>query len=212
MLSQGMPSPSPMSSPPPMETPPPTSPSHSADMPVLPHISLVNAVAFVRAYKLEGSVQFSIHHVPSINLCFSSVAMVPVDLPNVPSDYHEFADIFDKGKAGALLHHPFDLKIDLEDGVAPPLGTIYSLSSVELEALRKFLDENIATGQFHSSSSPHGAPVLFVKKKDGSLCLCVDFRGLNKITKKDRYPLPLISDLLNSPGKARVYTKIDLRH
>jgi len=61
-------------------------------------------------------------------------------------------------------------------------------------------------------SSSHGAPVLFVKKKDSSLQLCVDFRRLNKITKKDRYPLPLISDLLDSPRKAHIYTKIDLRH
>ena len=53
---------------------------------------------------------------------------------------------------------------------------------------------------------------LFIKKKDGSLQLCVDYRGLNKISKKDRYPLPLISDLLDSPSQAKVYTKIDLRH
>ena len=68
-----------------------------------------------------------------------------------------------------------------------------------------------------SDPSLHGrsastAPILFVKKKDGSLRLCVDFRGLNRLTKKDRYPLPLISDLLDAPGKARIYTKIDLRH
>src|SRR6267154_1965864 len=210
-LSQGMPLPSPMSLPPPVETLLPTSPSHSADM-MPPHILLVNAVAFVRACKLEGSVQFSIHHVPSTKLRSYSAAAVPADLPNVPPDYHEFADVFDKGKAGELPpHRPFDLKIDLEDGAAPLLGTIYSLSPVELEALCKFLDENIATGQLRSSSSPHGAPVLFVKKKDGSLRLCVDFRGLNKITKKDRYPLPLISDLLDSPSHAKVYSKIDLR-
>ena len=61
-------------------------------------------------------------------------------------------------------------------------------------------------------SSPHGAPVLFIKKKDGSLRLCVDFRGLNKIMKKDQYPLPLISNLLDSLCKARIYTKINLRH
>jgi len=61
-------------------------------------------------------------------------------------------------------------------------------------------------------SSPHGALVLFVKKKDRSLRLCVDFCGLNRIMKKDRYPLSLISDLLDSPHKARIYTKIDLQH
>ena len=61
----------------------------------------------------------------------------------------------------------------------------------------------------HLSHSPGGAPVLFVCKKDGSLHLCVNFRSLNKITKKDRYPIPCISNLLNSPHKARFYTKID---
>jgi len=59
-------------------------------------------------------------------------------------------------------------------------------------------------------SLPHRALVLFIKKKDGSLRLCIDFHGLNKITKKDQYPLSLISDLLDSPRKAHIYTKIDL--
>ena len=67
-------------------------------------------------------------------------------------------------------------------------------------------------GFIRPTLSPHGAPVLFVKKKDGSLRLCVDFCGLNRISKKDRYPLPLISNLLDSPRKARVYSKIDLCH
>ena len=79
-------------------------------------------------------------------------------------------------------------------------------------ALRKFIDENIATGFIRPSRSPCGAPVLFIWKKDSSLLLCVDFRGLNRISKKDQYPLPLISDLLDAPQKARVYTKINLRH
>jgi len=86
------------------------------------------------------------------------------------------------------------------------------LSKFEQEALKKFIDENLTNGFIRSMSSPHGAPVLFVKKKDGSLRLCVDFCGLNKITKKDRYSLPLISDLLDSLCKAHIYTKIDLRH
>ena len=64
----------------------------------------------------------------------------------------------------------------------------------------------------HPSRSLGGAPVLFIHKKDGSLCLCVDFHGLNKITKKDCYPLPHISDLLDSPRKARFYMKVNLRH
>ena len=78
--------------------------------------------------------------------------------------------------------------------------------------LREFLDENLAAGFISSTRSPHRAPVLFVKRKDGGLQLCIDFHGLNKIMKKDRYPLPLITDLLDSPGKARIYTKIDLQY
>jgi len=87
-----------------------------------------------------------------------------------------------------------------------------SLLEHELEALQTFLDENLRTNFVRPSCSTHGAPILFIKKKDGSLRLCVDYRGLNKISKKDRYPLPLIADLLDAPGKARIYTKIDLRH
>jgi hypothetical protein len=187
-------------------------PESSADNPV-PNISLINAVAFCRACKLEGSTQFSIYLRPSgVDLRSTKLLFEGPDLSRVPLDYHEFVDVFDKGKASQLPpHHPYNLKIDLEEGFAPPLGTIYPLSPVELEALRKFLDENITTGLLRSSSSPHGAPILFVKKKDGSLHLCVDFCGLNQITKKDRYPLPLISDLLESPSCTKIYTKIDLR-
>jgi len=86
------------------------------------------------------------------------------------------------------------------------------LSKFEQEALKEFINKNLTNGFIHSTSSPHGVPVLFVKKKDGSLRLCIDFHKLNRITKKDQYLLPLISDLLDSPYKARVYTKIDLRH
>src|SRR5882672_7458901 len=71
------------------------------------------------------------------------------------------------------------------------------------------LTRNLATGFICPSRSPHGALVLFILKKDGSLRLCVDFPGLNRISKKDGYPLPLISDLLDAPRKARIYTKID---
>lgn len=216
--SQGMPSTPSTSLPssdtsPPMDTPPPPTTSGTSVDNVAPNISLINAVAFCRACKLEGSTQFSIYLRPSgVDLRSATLSSDPPDLSKIPSEYHDFADVFDKGKASQLPpHRPYDLKIELEEGTSPPLGTIYSLSPVELEALRKFLDENISYGLLRSSSSPHGAPVLFVKKKDGSLRLCVDFRGLNQITKKDRYPLPLIADLLDSPSRAKVYTKIDLR-
>ena len=81
-----------------------------------------------------------------------------------------------------------------------------------MTALQEFLEEHTWNGFICPTKSPWGAPVLFVKKKDGSLCLCVDFRALNKVTEKDRYPLLLITDLLNAPGPTRIYSKIDLKH
>jgi len=86
------------------------------------------------------------------------------------------------------------------------------LFKFEQKVLKEFIDENLTNGFICSTSSPHRAPVLFVKKKDGFLWLCVDFRRLNRIMKKDQYPLPLISDLLDSLRKTRIYTKINLRH
>jgi hypothetical protein len=128
----------------------------------------------------------------------------PIDLSSIPEDYHEFADVFSKGKADTLPPHwsSVNLKIDIENGALPLLSWMYSLSRTELEALRTFIEEHVHIGFIHPSNSPHGAPILFICKKDGSLHLCVDYWSLNKITKKDCYPHPLISDLLDTPQKA----------
>jgi hypothetical protein len=178
-----------------------------------PSVSIINAAAFARACKLPGSQAFSMNLVLPETSGNSASTAPPTDLSDIPSEYHEFADVFSEAQANTLApHRPYDLKINLEDGASPPPGPVYSLSQTEQAALREFIDENIRIGFIRPTRSPHGAPVLFVRKKDGSLRLCVDFHGLNKITKKDRYPLPLTSDLLDAPSKARIYTKIDLRH
>ena len=97
-------------------------------------------------------------------------------MERVPKFYHNFADLFSKSKAKNLAPHwDYNLKIEIEEGAKPPLGPIYPLSESELVALQEFIDEHLAMGFIHSSKSPFGAPVLFVKKKDGSLQLCVDF-------------------------------------
>jgi len=143
----------------------------------------------------------------------TSTAQPEDTLSRVPQEYHEFHNVFSGEKANALApHRPYDLKINLEEGVKLFHGLIYSLSPLELTVLREFLEENVRNGFICPSKSPWGSPVLFVKKKDGSLCLCVDFHTLNRVTEKDHYPLPLIPDLLNSPGLARIYSKIDLKH
>jgi len=129
----------------------------------------------------------------------------------IPPKYHEYLDVFSKSKGIMLLPHcQHDHKIDIESGTTPPFSPIYSLSKVEQVALRQFLDENLANQFIRPSQSSAGAPILFIKKKDGSLCLAVDYRGLNCITKKDRYPLPLIPDLLDQLHTACVFTRLDL--
>ena len=157
----------------------------------------------MHASKLLGSHNFELClHSSDIQANSAKLAETP-DLSNVPSEYHEFADVFSKTKAETLPpYRPYNLKINLEEGAQPPVGLIYSLSASEQEALKEFIEENLNTGFIRPTSFPHGAPVLFVKKKDSSLRLCVDFHGLNRISKKDCYPLPLISDLLDSPRKA----------
>lgn len=130
----------------------------------------------------------------------------------IPKDYHDFMDVFSKAKADELPpHRPFDHRIPIEDGKTPPFGPIYALSDTELKTLKAYLDENLKKGFITHSDSPAAAPILFVKKKDGSLRLCVDYRGLNAITIKNRYPLPLIPELLDRLKSAQIFTKIDLR-
>src|SRR5258705_9718720 len=142
-----------------------------------------------------------------------STAQPEDTLSRVPQEYHKFRDVFSGEKANTLaLHQPYDLKINLEEGTKPFHRPIYSLLPPELTALREFLEENIKNGFICPSKSPWGSLVLFIKKKDSSLHLCVDFHTLNRVTEKDCYPLPLISDLLTSPAPARIYSKIDLKH
>ncbi|MBW0552707.1 hypothetical protein O181_092422 [Austropuccinia psidii MF-1] len=94
----------------------------------------------------------------------------------VPPVYHQYLDVFSEVKAEKLPpHRACDHHIKLE-GLLPPIGVIYSLSNQESETLRAYISENVENGFIRPSSSSTGAPVLFVKKKDGGLCLCVDYR------------------------------------
>jgi hypothetical protein len=140
-----------------------------------PHIFLVNATAFMHASKLPSSSNFCIN-LTSLAAHSAAPSDNPIDLSKVPEDYHKFADVFSKSRADTLApHHPYDLQINLKDGAQPLVGTIYSLSQVKLESLQTFIDEHLAIGFIHPSTLPHGAPLLFVRKKDGSLRLCVNF-------------------------------------
>jgi hypothetical protein len=109
---------------------------------------------------------------------------------SIPSEYSDFADVFSKKKGTRLpVHRSYDHEIVIE-GKPPGVGPIYKMSEVELAALKDFVDDFQSRGLIRPTKSPLAAPVLFVKKKDGSLRLCVDYRALNNVTRKDVYPIP----------------------
>lgn len=123
----------------------------------------------------------------------------PEVLEQLPEEIRDFADVFSPKKADRLPpHRPYDHEIRLLPGKDLPFGPLYSMSRDELKALREWLDENLKKGFIRPSSSPVASPVLFVKKPGGGLRLCIDFRSLNNISVKDRYPLPLIKETLNN--------------
>ena len=144
-------------------------------------------------------------------MTISSTSDTPSPATLVPPSLHDYLDVFSKEAADELpCHAAYDHVIPLQPGTSPPFGPIYSLSEVELKALQEYLEENLSKGFIRPSTSPAGSPIIFVKKKDGSLHLCVDYQGLNKITIRNRYPLPLIGEALECLRRAKRYTKIDL--
>jgi hypothetical protein len=129
----------------------------------------------------------------------------------IPKELWEFLDVFSPKEAEKLPpHRQHDHDIRLLEGKTPPFGPLYPMSREELKALKEWLEENLRKGFIRPSSSPAASPVLFVKKPDGGLRFCVDYRGLNNITVKDRYPLPLIKESLNNLKGMRYFSKIDI--
>jgi hypothetical protein len=130
----------------------------------------------------------------------------------IPPEYHHYLKIFKNINANKLPpHRPCDYKIPLEDSFQPPFGPLYSLSCPELEELKRWLEENLSKGFIHALSSPAAAPILFIKKGDGSLWLVVDYCGINEGTIKNRYPLPLMQNTLMNLSRAKWFTKLDIR-
>ncbi len=130
----------------------------------------------------------------------------------IPEEYAQYSELFaEESNEDALPYHAsWDHEIPLVEGKEPRRESIYPLSADKLEALRSYLDENLAKGFIRESSSPARYPILFVPKKDGSLRLCVDYRKLNNITVKNSYPLPLISEIQDRLQGAKIFTKFDI--
>ena len=131
-----------------------------------------------------------------------------LDLPRVVS---ECVDVFPDELPGLPPQRVVDFGIELHPGTSPISMTPHRMAPVELQELRVQLQELLDKGFIRPSTSPWGAPVLFAKKKDETLRLCIDYRQLNRVTIKNQYPLSRIDDLFDQLRGARVYSKIDLR-
>jgi len=128
-------------------------------------------------------------------------------------EYQDYADIFSQESINTLPEHSkYDHHIDLIPNAKLPDGPIYPLSKNELDALWDYIKAMEDYVKIRRSFSPIGAPILFVLKPNSTLRLCVDYRGLNKITIKNKYPLPLMSELRTRLSKATIVTKLDLKN
>jgi hypothetical protein len=129
----------------------------------------------------------------------------------VPPEHHDCLKIFEKPNANKLpLHCPSDHTIPLMDSFKPPFGPLYLLSCPELEELKHCLDQNLSKGFIYTSLSPTTTRILFIKNRDASLRLVVDYRGITKGTMKNTYPLPPLQDTLMNVSKAKWFTKLDI--
>ena len=123
----------------------------------------------------------------------------------------DYLDVFLEELSGLPPQREIEFAIEVVPGATPASITPYRMAPMELKELKLQLQELLEKGFIRPSVSPWGAPILFVKKKDSTLRLCVDYRQLNKMTMKNKYPLPRIDDLFNQLKGASVFSKIDLR-
>jgi hypothetical protein len=143
-----------------------------------------------------------------------TASSTPLDTRGIPTKYNSYQDVFhNKSEPNRPLapHRKYDLSIEFdEDADLPPPGKIYPLNPEQSDALLAHIEKSLAHGWIRPSKSQLAAPCFFVKKPNGELRLCIDYRALNNITKKNRYPIPLISEIIDELRKAKIYTRLDL--
>ncbi|CAA0841269.1 Uncharacterized mitochondrial protein AtMg00860, partial [Striga hermonthica] len=166
----------------------------------LPHvISMAKARKMLRRGNCQGYLVSLVDDSPK--------ARSPHDVPIV----REFVDVFPDELPGGPPNRQVEFSIDLIPGAGPISKAPYRMAPKELQELKAQIQELLGLGFIRPSVSPWGAPVLFVKKKDGSMRMCIDYRDLNWLTIKNKYPLPRIDDLFDQLRGACVFSKINLR-
>jgi len=173
----------------------------------------LNALDIDDDYQISAISRQSDHHAQG-----STLKQIPMSQQNpkevaIPKEYEGFRDLFieKQGKEALPQHGPWDHEIKLEEGKTPPFLKPYKLSEYEGRTLQEYVDNMKAKGHIRDSNSAAAAPVLWVDKKDNGRRLCVDYRKLNDMTIKDRYPLPLADELRDRLKGAKIFTKLDLR-
>ncbi|XP_070019883.1 uncharacterized protein [Nicotiana sylvestris] len=161
-------------------------------------------ISFLKArHMVEKGCLAYLDYVRDTTVESSTINSVPV--------VQEFTDVFPYDLPSKPPDRDIDFCIDLAPGTQPISIPPYRMAPKKLKELKEQLEELLAKGFVRPSVSPWGVPVLFVKKKDGTMRMCIDYRQLNKVTMKNKYPLPRIEDLFNQLQGARVFSKIDLR-
>ncbi|GKD42129.1 putative reverse transcriptase domain-containing protein [Tanacetum coccineum] len=167
-------------------------------------VSRLNVISCIKARKyVERGCHLFLAHVTEKKSKEKRLKDMPI--------IYDFPEVFLEEFPGLPLPRPVEFRIDLVPGAAPITRATYRLAPSEMRELSVQLQEALEKGFIHPSSSPWGAPVLFVKKKDGSFRMYIDNRELNKLTVKNCYPLPRINDLFNQLQGSSVYSKIDLQ-
>ena len=188
-------------------------------LPTTKWVEIIDKKKFARA-AFDENVKAFIMHVTSFSLNLMSIhpakkaqiALLIAEEVKIPNDYLDFSDVFSKEKA-LLLPEIIDLNqyaIELQESQQPFYRPIYSLGPIELETLKTYIETNLANGFILLSKLPACAPILFVRKPDSNIRLCVDYQGLNNLTIKNWYPLPLIGESLDQLGQAKRFTQLDL--
>nr|GFC52770.1 putative reverse transcriptase domain-containing protein [Tanacetum cinerariifolium] len=159
-------------------------------------------------------VEFNIEHIPGVEpISKDPYRMAQIELKELKDrlqELLEFPDVFPDELLGIPPVREVEFNIELISGAEPISKAPYRMALIELKELKDQLQELLERGFIRPSVSPWGAPVLFVKKKDGSMRLCIDYRELNKITIRNRYPLPRIDDLFDQLQGAMHFSKVDL--
>lgn len=175
----------------------------------VPQIQLMNAQKFINESKRKGTELLLFVICASSNQLETKGTATDPDLQQILTDYSDV--LVDGLPPGLPPKRAIDHKIELiSEDCKPPHRPCYRLSPPELTEARVQIEDYLAKGYIRPSLSPYGAPILFARKKNGKLRMCIDYRALNSITKKNSYPLPRIDELLESLRESRYFSKLDL--